>query len=1303
MTNQLAPLDAGELTLWITRLTQTVDRGLREPVRAAAAASLREGSDGHDKLSLPVLIQLAFLSDCLRVAHLAIDADGRAQRHELARVADLVRVAASKYCFALPSYESFGDAFGDSLGEASAAATADDIERFLRVHRDDGGPFGLRRSGDEWRGLILARRVERATRNPAPLQDHERMLVRIMEVVFAGRATVVEQLARRRLRDLFEQTSDAASGADPRGVAFCRNDGPEVFSTISHGAHFHERDPFDVETIHAEARRVFYQQLDRATTPELARRGQGRLLLILGDSGAGKTHLLRALRAQVHGRRLGYVGYLQMSADVDDYSRYALRNLIDSLEEPYDAPSLGESCLMYLSDGLVESRDTISPDDLERLRTAELPPEQLEPLVGRLVDLIVRSDGLDQLEPDLVQALLLLQRRDPALQRRVVRFLRGESLTNHDRQLLGGIGPRDKLDDSLRTIRQLAVIMHELQLAALVIVADQIEDIAPNGTSLERLQRALDSMRAIADAIPSSIVVLSCLENLYESVRGKLSRSLIDRLERDEIRLISQRQPDEIEQMLACRLEYLYNFFDVAWRDDDPFYPFTPAQLDAVKQLRTRDCLGKFREFQMACIAARALVPPGSSRSIDNDRYSGNETMADVAVANVGARPDGESTLADDAMAVLDKIWRETLESVHDLPDDDASLLTLLVDALHGGAMEHARELAVHPAQVGDSSGQIIEGTDVPRRLVAICNGPPQRGKFGVQLAALRAAADNARATAVVLRSGEIKFQPKTKMAQYLGELIAENGMAIAITEAQLRVAAAARKMADARLPGFLAWRRSRRPLSEVGFVRQLLNLERDSAAAPIGEVAISPLETPRAEPRASGSHGDASLLSHARDAIIDKRVTVDSRADEQLATPKHAKAPANAVRLGVTDSFRADPILLPLEEIKTHVAFLGSTGSGKTTAALSVVEQLLERGVSVVMVDRKGDLARYVSDAWWRDPSTTPEVLQRKLALRERIDLALFTPGNANGRPLKLPLVPSFADAKPQEREQLASYSSEGLGSMMGYGKSTAHRAKASVLKCAITLLGDQREISIEGLLETIGRPDPQLLNEVGSLQRHFAGLTEDLDTLRIQRGSLLSGEGEPLDIAALLPPRGSGKSRLSIINTSALTEVPVLQFWISRLLIELSRLGRKRPSPTLQAVAFFDEADTYVPATSTPPTKEPMFDLLRRSRSTGIGVLLATQNPGDFDYKARDNVNTWLLGKIAQDRAIEKMKNLIGNYPDVGARLASQRTGSFFVLTGTSKRELKADRSLMETVQCSESEVAELARATKPAGAQR
>ncbi|HET9627226.1 MAG TPA: DUF87 domain-containing protein [Kofleriaceae bacterium] len=1233
MTQPLTVLDGDELTHWLTHLTQTVDRSLREPVRGEATAALRDGLDAHDKVRLPVLIQLAFLSDCLHVAHLAIDADGKLTTDELIRVTDLVRVAASKYFFALPAYESFDD---------SALAT-DDVARFLRVHREDSGPFGFRRS-EEWRGLALARLVERTTRDASPLRDHERMLIRIMETVFAGGASAAEQLARRRLRDLFEAAA-TGDGADPRAVAFCRGDGPEVFSSISHGGQFHDRDPFDIEAIHADARAVFHQQIDRATTPEQARRGQGRMLLVLGASGAGKTHLLRALRAQVHRNRLGYVGYLQLAPDLDDYPRVVLRKLIDSLEAPYDAPALAESGLMYLSDGLAEGRVAIPPDDLERLRTAELAPDQLEALVGRLVDHVVRTDGLERLEVDLVHALLLLQRRDPALQRRVVRFLRCEALTHYDRQLLGGIAARDRAEDPLRTIQQLATLMHELQLAALVIVVDQIEDVVSDGRQPAPLQRALDAMRAIADAIPSAVVVLSCLQDVYDAVKPRLSQSLVDRLERDQIRLISERTPDEIEHMLTRRLEHLYHFFDVAWRDDDPLFPFVPAQIAAVTGFRTRDCLGKFREFHARCIAARAIV-------------HGEATPPP-------ARPEPAAPAPAPA---IDSAWAQAIERAA-IPDDDAALLALVGDAVRGAAIELDLDVRLSAAPGGEL---ILDGKRRLRRMLALCNQPPQRGSLGNQLAGLRAAASKAHAAPIALRTGEVKFLPKSKSAQHVGELIAARGLLVALTEAQLRVAAAARAMHDAPPDGFLAWRKAKQPLSALPFVRQLLDLDRAHEDPDDHEAPAPP---PPAPPRPAPSPPPVA----------------------PPAAPPPAP-PSDAIRLGVVDSLRADPILLGVEDLKTHMAFLGGTGSGKTTAALSVIEQLLERSVSVIMVDRKGDLARYVSDAWWRDPSAPPAIRARKLALRERLQLALFTPGNAHGRPLRLPLVPSLADVKPQDREQLARYAADGLAAMMGYSaKSATHKAKAAILQCAIVLHGDARDITLELLLETISRPDPELLHSVGALQRHFASLAEDLQSLLIQRGSLLSGEGEPLDVAALLPPPNAGRASLSIINTAALSELPVQQFWVSRLLVEISRLGRKRPSPVLQAVAFLDEADEYIPVNRVPPTKEPIFDLLRRARSTGIGLLLATQNPGDLDYKARDNISTWLLGRIAQDTAIAKMRNLIGAYPDVGPRLAQQRTGSFFLLTGTTKRELKADRSLMETVQLPEAEVAELARATR------
>jgi hypothetical protein len=288
------------------------------------------------------------------------------------------------------------------------------------------------------------------------------------------------------------------------------------------------------------------------------------------------------------------------------------------------------------------------------------------------------------------------------------------------------------------------------------------------------------------------------------------------------------------------------------------------------------------------------------------------------------------------------------------------------------------------------------------------------------------------------------------------------------------------------------------------------------------------------------------------------------------------------------------------------------------------------------------------------------------------------------------------------QERDQVAKIAASGLAAMLKYGKGEAQRKREAILKKAIELHADSARATLDDLRDTISRPDPELLAAVGNLTRHFGAVAEDLDMLAIQRGSLLAGPGEALDLGAMLAPR-PGRARLAIVSVVALADVAVLQFWVSRLLIELGRFARRHPSPTLRTVAFFDEADTYIPATSSPPTKEPMFDLLRRARSYGLGMLLASQNPGDFDYKARDNLLTWLVGRVTQERAIEKMRNLIAGYPNVAARLAGQGVGHFFLLgpaAGPTARELRADPALMKTEQLPEQEIAALARETAVRG---
>jgi adenylylsulfate kinase-like enzyme len=1229
----MASLDADEVSAWLTRVTQTVDRSIRDADRAALQASLQSGLSVSPG-SFGLLVQLALLDDCLRIAHQAIEADGRIDAEEIARIGELVKLGASKYSPVLPVYRSF-----------AGPLTAVDVARFVRVHREDKGPFGYG-SKNLWSGLHVVRQVEKLTRNASPLRDHERMLARVMEEVFAGRSSEVERKARRELHAMFVRPT--VVGLDPRALAFCRADGPEVFASVAHGSQIHERDPFDVESIHAEVREVFHSQVTRAGMPEHVQRGHGRTLLVLGESGAGKTHLLRALRAQVHSSGIGYVGYMQMTSEAGDYARYVLRSFIDSMERPYNAPVKNESALMYLSDGLVETRVTVPPDELERLRTAEIIDSELDFVVGRIVDHVLRTEGLETLDSDLLHALLLLQRRDPALQRRVVKYLRCEALTEHDRKLLGGLSARTQPEDPQRTIVQLAAIMSELQMAAMVIVVDQIEDAIPDGQTITRLQVALDSLRAISDAVPSAVIVISCLDDVYTAVRPKLSRSLVDRLESDPppVRLTSQRQLDEVEQMLARRLEHLFTELDVAWRDDDPLYPFTRAQVEAASQLRARDALARFREYHSACIAIGELVGQASTQATE-----------------VAQGPHAQAKVTP-SYTDMERSWNQRKASTIQLPEDDAGVLDLVEQAVRLAIAE--RGLGV---QVKAERGQLrLHDQKLGERIVAVCNRQPQGGHLGKQIDALK----KLRAQGVLpfaMRNGDFQFKPKSVIAQQIGEFVGAGGRTVALEESELRAVIAYRQLSSISLPEFTPWSKATLPISQLAFVRAVLDLDAVPAAVPT--VVPTPTAPTKLAPAAAP----------------------DPTSTQRVSSPISMFDPST-VRLGVTTSLRAEPVTIPVEQFKSHATFLGGTGSGKTTAALSVIEQLLERGVSALLLDRKGDLARYASEAWWSDKSQPDH--ERRASLRSRIDIDLFTPGSSAGRSLRLPLFPNMADATPNERTQLAQFAASGLGAMMGYGNSGTQKNRLAVLQCAIELHAGERDVSLEVLQDTINRPDPDLLKAVGALQRHFAPLSEDLQSLRIQRGPLLAGDGEMLEVDRLLPSSGS-RPRLTIINTAALTDVALLQFWVSRLLVELARLSRKRPSATLQGVAFFDEADAYIPAVGAPPTKEPMFDLLRRARSGGLGVLLATQNPGDFDYKARDNIGTWLIGKVAQDRAIEKMRNIIGQYPNVGPRLATQPTGHFFVISASGVKESRCDRSMMQTEQMPESEVIEIARASR------
>jgi len=124
-------------------------------------------------------------------------------------------------------------------------------------------------------------------------------------------------------------------------------------------------------------------------------------------------------------------------------------------------------------------------------------------------------------------------------------------------------------------------------------------------------------------------------------------------------------------------------------------------------------------------------------------------------------------------------------------------------------------------------------------------------------------------------------------------------------------------------------------------------------------------------------------------------------------------------------------------------------------------------------------------------------------------------------------------------------------------------------------------------------------------------------------------------------------------------------------------------------------DEADQYLPAARQPATKAPMENLLKRARSAGVGLMLATQSPGDFDYKCRDNIRTWLVGRIKEATAVGKLRNMLSECKvDVSGKLAGQGTGQFYLLKERDVIAIQTQQSLINTEQVPEDRIVALAR---------
>ena len=363
--------------------------------------------------------------------------------------------------------------------------------------------------------------------------------------------------------------------------------------------------------------------------------------------------------------------------------------------------------------------------------------------------------------------------------------------------------------------------------------------------------------------------------------------------------------------------------------------------------------------------------------------------------------------------------------------------------------------------------------------------------------------------------------------------------------------------------------------------------------------------------------------------------------------------------------------------DLTTHAVVTGMTGSGKTGLCITLLEEAALAGIPAIIIDLKGDITNLVLHfpdlapqdfQPWIDPEMarragkTPDQLAMEastswregllewditqdqiLALRNAAQIAVYTPGSDSGIPVSVLsslAAPALAwkDNREALREKIASTVTALLG-LVGYEDIDPIRSREHILLANIFegAWSQGRDIELSELILQTQTPP---FDKLGALpvdtffpEKERMVLAMSLNNILASPAFEIWREGQSLDIKSLLFSE-DGRPRHNIFYVAHLSDDERM-FFITLLLSAVESWMRTQSGATsLRALLYMDEIFGYLPPQRNPPSKQPLLRMLKTGRAFGLGLLLATQNPVDLDYKALSNAGTWFIGKLQTEQ---------------------------------------------------------------------
>ena len=387
------------------------------------------------------------------------------------------------------------------------------------------------------------------------------------------------------------------------------------------------------------------------------------------------------------------------------------------------------------------------------------------------------------------------------------------------------------------------------------------------------------------------------------------------------------------------------------------------------------------------------------------------------------------------------------------------------------------------------------------------------------------------------------------------------------------------------------------------------------------------------------------------------------------------------------TGSLEESLVMYDSKDLVTHGVCVGMTGSGKTGLCIAMLEEAAIDSIPALVIDPKGDMANLLlhfpnlsadeflpwinlddaaranqsprqfaegqAEMWRKGLQEWGQDGSRILKLRQSADFTLYTPGSSSGAPISV--LNSFAcpsQALLEDREATADLiesAATGLLGLIGIsGDSISSREHILIANVIQYYWKQGKDVDLPVLIRSIQTPP---FERIGAFDVDSFFPAKERFELALKLNNLLAApgfsswlEGEPLDVAKLLYT-AEGRPRVSIFSIAHLSDVERM-FFVTLLLNQVVAWMRMQPGTTsLRALVYMDEVAGYLPPVANPPSKKPLMLLFKQARAFGVGVLLATQNPVDLDYKALSNAGTWLLGRMQTAQDIERVLQGLGS----------------------------------------------------------